>query len=284
MEMDSYEYTTCALLKNGSVKCWGTGNEGQLGLGDPTVLYRELASEAMPVPLNGLATELSTGSRFSCVVLRNGEVQCWGNNVYGQLGLGHTRNIGDDEAPTTRTVIEGTGLDLIARFKKSHLLGPVNEAISFDASTSYSESEMVSYSWDFGDESDSQTGQNITHMFASPGTYDVTLTVTDARSRTHSFSQKVTIVSVGSGDESDGEESENSENGGGGRHDTSDEESYGEEIEGSSGEYKSEKFRYEEYEEIDGPIEEGEDFENYEDVTRSGRWIYDMLGVLARGS
>ncbi len=37
----------------------------------------------------------------SCVVLTGGVVRCWGNNEYGQLGYGHTNNIGDDENPAS---------------------------------------------------------------------------------------------------------------------------------------------------------------------------------------
>ena len=41
------------------------------------------------------------GSGRSCVILSEGRLRCWGSNSYGQLGYGHTRNIGDNETPAS---------------------------------------------------------------------------------------------------------------------------------------------------------------------------------------
>jgi alpha-tubulin suppressor-like RCC1 family protein len=41
------------------------------------------------------ATAIAASEGNSCVVLRSGKAACWGNNTYGQLGQGHTRNLGD---------------------------------------------------------------------------------------------------------------------------------------------------------------------------------------------
>ena len=65
---------------------------------------------------------------------------------------------------------------------------PAGQATSFDASSSYSlTSGGLTYSWNFGDGSASppptaSNGYNelISHVYALPGTYSVTLTVTDA--------------------------------------------------------------------------------------------------------
>jgi parallel beta-helix repeat protein len=51
--------------------------------------------------------------------------------------------------------------------------------IAFDASKSIDNVGIVSYSWDFGDET-SQTGIAVTHAYSNPGAYVVTLTVKDA--------------------------------------------------------------------------------------------------------
>jgi len=40
---------------------------------------------------------LATGWSHACVILATGGVTCWGGNDHGQLGLGHTSNLGDDE-------------------------------------------------------------------------------------------------------------------------------------------------------------------------------------------
>jgi alpha-tubulin suppressor-like RCC1 family protein len=74
---------TCALLADGSAKCWGWNMYGQLG--DNTMVDRSL-----PVSVNGLAgaTSLKAGTDFNCARLSNGSMKCWGDNMYGQLGDG----------------------------------------------------------------------------------------------------------------------------------------------------------------------------------------------------
>jgi alpha-tubulin suppressor-like RCC1 family protein len=37
----------------------------------------------------------SIGREHACALLDTGVIQCWGRNDAGQLGLGHTRTIGD---------------------------------------------------------------------------------------------------------------------------------------------------------------------------------------------
>ena len=40
----------------------------------------------------------TAGSAHSCFMLDNGSVKCWGENSYGQLGLGDTINRGDNSS------------------------------------------------------------------------------------------------------------------------------------------------------------------------------------------
>ncbi|NVB42009.1 hypothetical protein G6O69_29555 [Pseudenhygromyxa sp. WMMC2535] len=90
-----YQYT-CALLDDGTVTCWGWNNYGQLGYGHTS----NLASLGGSLSLGGAAIKLATGGNHTCALLENHDVRCWGNNGVGQLGLGHTNFIGDDELPT----------------------------------------------------------------------------------------------------------------------------------------------------------------------------------------
>jgi alpha-tubulin suppressor-like RCC1 family protein len=43
-----------------------------------------------------------------------GAVRCWGKNVNGELGLGHTNTIGDDESPTTNVDLGGAKATAVA--------------------------------------------------------------------------------------------------------------------------------------------------------------------------
>ncbi|MBI3427717.1 MAG: PKD domain-containing protein [Acidobacteria bacterium] len=54
--------------------------------------------------------------------------------------------------------------------------------VAFDASGSFdAEGEALSFSWAFADGSPSASGMRLSHIFTQPGSYPVTVTVTDAR-------------------------------------------------------------------------------------------------------
>jgi alpha-tubulin suppressor-like RCC1 family protein len=88
---------TCALLDDGSVKCWGQDNEGQRGDGG---LYgsdiRSPPSSVISLPAGRTATQISAGQFHVCALLDDASVVCWGKNANGQLGDGSTT---DRQAP-----------------------------------------------------------------------------------------------------------------------------------------------------------------------------------------
>ena len=186
----------CALLRDNSIKCWGQNNYGQLGLGDPTNSRTSLVTNTTAVSLGQNAIDLASGEDHNCALLVNGTLKCWGQNDYGQLGLSHTNNIGDNESPNNITFIGGEKTSSpIARIKTNFVLGTEDTAITFDASSSYSSDPLTeTYSWDFGDDSEEVTTQSTSHTFTDPGTYTVSLTITDENSNTHTASKDITIL------------------------------------------------------------------------------------------
>ncbi len=86
---------TCALLAEGTVRCWGNNTIGQLG--DHTwssknvpVAVVEIAVHHPSVGLLEGVASIAVGGNLTCAVLTTRGVACWGNNGYGQLGgLGH---------------------------------------------------------------------------------------------------------------------------------------------------------------------------------------------------
>lgn len=63
----------------------------------------------------------------------------------------------------------------------------------FDGSGSTDDTEIVSYEWDFGDGSPPVQGIDVTHTYASPGVYTVTLTVIDCAGKSASASATVDL-------------------------------------------------------------------------------------------
>ena len=62
----------CALLADGTARCWGRNNNGSVGDGTRETRF-------VPVPVCGLrdATAIAAGDQ-TCALLRNGRVYCWG--------------------------------------------------------------------------------------------------------------------------------------------------------------------------------------------------------------
>jgi alpha-tubulin suppressor-like RCC1 family protein len=79
---------SCALKVSGSVACWGSNTNGQLGNGGTSTAVLSPAD----VPDLANAVGISAGESHSCALQTNGSVACWGLNRYGQLGDGSTEN------------------------------------------------------------------------------------------------------------------------------------------------------------------------------------------------
>ena len=79
---------SCALLADRTVRCWGWGSNGQLGNGTTN------SANYFPQTVHGISTAIaiSLGARHTCALLDGGDVQCWGWNSNGQLGINSTTN------------------------------------------------------------------------------------------------------------------------------------------------------------------------------------------------
>lgn len=116
---------TCAVIEQISntatfnrVKCWGKKTEGQLGLGSSTgsgsfnlllgnsTSYinftinsgsGDVAQTIYDPTINSFrlkgVNKVISGSLYNCAVMEDSSIYCWGDNTYGQLGIGSTTTL-----------------------------------------------------------------------------------------------------------------------------------------------------------------------------------------------
>jgi len=93
----------CALLGDGSVRCWGNNELGQLGnhhsaLGMNSGLPEIVLDASGQAPLGGVQA-LSAGYTHSCARLGDGTAYCWGEGVNGELGHGLASGVTHTDLP-----------------------------------------------------------------------------------------------------------------------------------------------------------------------------------------
>jgi len=112
-------YFTCVLIDDGSVKCFGNNDYGQLGQGDTDqrgMLEGTYGDDLPPIDFGTDAdvVQITAGESHACARFDNGKVRCWGLNNAGQIGLGTSEGaIGDEDTDVGDffpTVSLGTGL------------------------------------------------------------------------------------------------------------------------------------------------------------------------------
>jgi alpha-tubulin suppressor-like RCC1 family protein len=81
------ELSACARTSVGTIYCWGNNSYGQLGDGTTT-------SRSIPMPLSIPAGQtfasITAGYGHTCASTIVDTIYCWGDNGYGQLGIGDT--------------------------------------------------------------------------------------------------------------------------------------------------------------------------------------------------
>ena len=91
-DIDGGSEHTCALLRDGTVKCWGSNTYGQLG-------QNSWISSSIPEKVLNVSSawQLAVGQNHACVLIKSDspsekDIQCWGLNTDGQLGNGTNVN------------------------------------------------------------------------------------------------------------------------------------------------------------------------------------------------
>jgi serine/threonine protein kinase/alpha-tubulin suppressor-like RCC1 family protein len=83
VQITAGENHTCALLNDGTARCWGWNEMGQLGIGAE-------GNQAVPMMVQGLTglARITAGYHHTCALQRDGALWCWGENYTCQLGAG----------------------------------------------------------------------------------------------------------------------------------------------------------------------------------------------------
>src|SRR5438876_452365 len=83
-------YHSCALLGDGTVRCWGRNVDGQLGNGTVADPATGPPGSSTPVQVSGItgAAAVIAGGYHTCALLADGTAWCWGRSDDGQLGNG----------------------------------------------------------------------------------------------------------------------------------------------------------------------------------------------------
>ncbi|WP_425571270.1 RCC1 domain-containing protein [Roseateles puraquae] len=141
---------TCALRSNGSVLCWGSNTQGQLGTGTT-------ANSSTPVPVYGLANivEISAGPNHTCAKKVSGEAYCWGSYSFGELGNG----------------ISGTGFGVISTPQAVSGLGTTVAQIQAHASNSHTCARLTDgslYCWGLNSNGQLGTGDFVNYSTPVP--------------------------------------------------------------------------------------------------------------------
>ena len=90
---------TCAILDDGSLKCWGDNNGGQLGVAE--IVMKKSSPTTVTFSGGKSVKSISLGETHTCTILSDDSLVCWGTNIYGQLGVNDTTLRNSPAQPVT---------------------------------------------------------------------------------------------------------------------------------------------------------------------------------------
>ena len=111
------KFHICAILDDDTLKCWGSGGAGKLGYGDTTSRGDGANEMGDNLPVVDLGTgktvkKIAAGESYTCAILNDDTMKCWGQSYGGMLGYSGGGNRGDaaNEMGDNLPVIDlGTG-------------------------------------------------------------------------------------------------------------------------------------------------------------------------------
>jgi alpha-tubulin suppressor-like RCC1 family protein len=136
------------LTEENELWAWGQNENGQLANNNPVSFNRPLRITGLP---SNRIVQIAAGDSHSMVLLDNGEIWSWGDNAFGQLGIG---NVVSTMIPTV--VIQDNG-------------NPLTNIVSISAGSFHTLAlSNDGYIWAFGDNENGQLGNGSNAALSKP--------------------------------------------------------------------------------------------------------------------
>ncbi len=91
LRIASTNSNTCAILDDGTIRCWGDGSHGVNGNGSTSIVGDEASEmgeemESISIAPNSRPIHLYSSAAHYCALFENGKIKCWGDNDDGECG------------------------------------------------------------------------------------------------------------------------------------------------------------------------------------------------------
>jgi alpha-tubulin suppressor-like RCC1 family protein len=162
------------------------GSDVQLSLISPSGVVYDRTTQTAGVIHNLQAN----GESLSIPTPQAGE---WTVRLYGAVVPANGEQVRVDS-----TQIPQAAFAPVAAIQESTDRGVAPTTVTFDgtASTAYNGAAIATYTWNFGDGTPAATGASQTHVFASAGSYTVTLTVSDTNGQTDTATNTMFVTAT----------------------------------------------------------------------------------------
>jgi PKD repeat protein len=176
---DSYTATLTTDCPAGQDACLELQSSG------PTVTVVVPVTNETPLSLGSMAGGWQVSSAGTGAAVAPPRTSTVGPNIGIGRGVSGRPSARDIVDPTNRAPIPGFAYDPYIPFP--------NETVLFVNDTADLDGNLDSFTWDFGDGSPKTSGGVVTHSYAEPGRYTVTLTATDSEGATDNISKQVVV-------------------------------------------------------------------------------------------
>jgi len=108
------DFHTCAILDDGSVRCWGFGGQGRLGYANTSDVADPGSVGPVDLGAGHTAKAITAGAGHTCAIRDDGSVVCWGFGGSGRLGYANQDNVGDHQTPGSVGAVDLGGRAAVA--------------------------------------------------------------------------------------------------------------------------------------------------------------------------